>query len=329
MRRPVQWASATCTILLAAALLVVLSGCGGSSEGEGTERAAPSASEFPASNGRPLAAIARGAAKSDLVVSPAGRVVDVGTNRLAFGVFDLGGEQVNDADIALYFASGLKGKARGPFPARVDSLKTPAAFRAKTTADDPGAATSVYVVDGVNVDRAGELTMLALIRDGGELHAARLPSVVVGQFKGVPDVGDPAPEIHTPTADDVGGDLSEIDTRVPPDTMHEVDYADALGKEPIMLVLATPQFCQSRVCGPTVDIAEQVKAELGDEAAFIHMEIFNDNDPNKGLRPQVRAFGLPTEPWAFVIDQRGVIRERLEGAFGATELSEALQRVVQ
>jgi len=256
-------------------------------------------------------------------------VVDVGTNRFAFGVFDLGGEQVDDADIALYFASGLKGKAQGPFPARVDSLKTPAAFRAKTTADDPGAATSVYVVDGVEVDRPGELTMLALIRRGGELQATRLPSVVVGQFKGVPDVGDPAPEIHTPTADDVGGQLSEIDTRIPPDTMHDVDYADALGTEPIMLVLATPQFCQSRVCGPTVDIAEQVKAELGDEATFIHMEIFNDNDPNNGLRPQVNAFGLPTEPWAFVIDERGVIRERLEGAFGATELSEALQRVIQ
>ena len=72
-----------------------------------------------------------------------------------------------------------------------------------------------------------------------------------------------------------------------------------LGKEPIVLLFATPQFCQSRVCGPVVDVAEQAKHEFGDEARFIHMEIYNDNDPSKGVRPQVRAFHLPTEPWLF------------------------------
>ena len=86
-----------------------------------------------------------------------------------------------------------------------------------------------------------------------------------------------------------------------------MDYADALGKEPIMLLFATPQFCQSRVCGPVVDVAEQVQQEYGDEAAFIHMEIYNDNDPSKGVRPQVRAFHLPSEPWLFAINREGVV----------------------
>ena len=71
-----------------------------------------------------------------------------------------------------------------------------------------------------------------------------------------------------------------------------------------MLLFATPQFCQSRVCGPVVDVAEQVKQLYGDKAAFIHMEIYNDNDPSKGVRPQVRAFHLPSEPWLFAIDTR-------------------------
>ena len=86
-----------------------------------------------------------------------------------------------------------------------------------------------------------------------------------------------------------------------------MDYADALGKEPIVLLFATPQFCQSRVCGPVVDVAEQVKQEYGDKAAFIHMEIYNDNDPGKGVRPQVRAFHLPSEPWLFAINRHGVV----------------------
>jgi hypothetical protein len=263
--------------------------------------------------------------EAKLVVSPAGRVFDVGANRFAFGVFTLGGEQVDDADVALYFAEGANGPARGPFPARVDSLKTPPAFRAKTTADDPSAATSVYVVPRVKVAKRGELTMLALIRKDGRLEATRLPSVVAGQFNAVPDIGDPAPRIHTPTTDDVGR-LSEIETRIPPDSMHGTDFADAVGRDPILIVFATPQFCQSRVCGPTVDIVEQVKAKLGDRASFIHMEVFNDNDPGKGLRPQLRAYHLPSEPWAFVIDRQGRVSDRFEGAFGAEELSAAVRK---
>jgi hypothetical protein len=277
--------------------------------------------------GRSLAEIAQ-VPEADLVVSPAGQVVDVGANRIAFGVFTLGGEQVDDADIALYFASGPNGKAQGPFPARVETLKTPPAFRAKTTSEDPGAATSVYVVPRLEVKRRGELAMLALIRRGGKLEGSRPPSLVVGKFDDVLDVGDPAPRIHTPTVDEVG-DISEIETRIPPDSMHDIDFGDVLGKEPILLVFATPQFCQSRVCGPTVDIVEEVKSRIGDRAAFIHMEVFNDNDPAKGVRPQLRAFKIETEPWAFIIDRKGRIAARFEGAFGADELARAMEDAIE
>ena len=54
-----------------------------------------------------------------------------------------------------------------------------------------------------------------------------------------------------------------------------------------MLLFATPALCQSRVCGPVVDVAEQVKRDRPDDAAYIHMEIYDDNDPNKGARAQV------------------------------------------
>jgi hypothetical protein len=262
--------------------------------------------------------------EAKLVVSPAGRTVDVGANRFAFGVFTLGGDQVDDADIALYFAQGSEEPAQGPFPARVDSLQTPPAFRAKTTSEDPGAATSVYVVPRVEIKRPGELEALALIRRGGKLEGTRVPSFVVGQFAKIPDVGDPAPRIHTPTAEEVG-DISEIETRIPPDSMHETDFADVLAKKPILLIFATPQFCQSRVCGPTVDIAEEVKSRIGDQAAFIHMEVFNENDPGKGVRPQLRAFHLETEPWAFVVGRDGRIAARFEGAFAADELTRAVE----
>ncbi len=163
---------------------------------------------------------------------------------------------------------------------------------------------------------------------GDETVATLLPSVTVGEFNDVPRVGERPPKIHTPTPSDVGGDLSKITTRVPPDTQNRVDFAEALGKEPIFLLFATPQFCQSRVCGPVVDVAEQVKDQFGDKAAFIHMEIYNENDPSKNVRPQVRAFHLPSEPWLFAIDRQGVIRAEIEGAFGVDRLTKVVEDVI-
>ena len=116
-------------------------------------------------------------------------------------------------------------------------------------------------------------------------------------------MGEKAPKIDTPTVESVGGDVKQIDTRVPPGTMHDDNFADVLGKKPILLLFATPALCQTRVCGPVVDIAEQVKARTSGDTAFIHMEIYNDNELEKGFRPQVgdlqaadRAVGVRDRP---------------------------------
>jgi hypothetical protein len=330
-------------------------------------RPAPPASDFPSAKGKTLAQVlesADGSAEeAGIVVSPASMVFNTGPNRYGFGVFSTGREQITDADVALYFArvppsesavipqagekgvteaggggqpppppeslaSALDQKATGPFPAEVHSLVTDPAFRAKTTSDDPDAALSVYTTQ-IDFPKEGEWRVAALVEHEGELRATLLPSAVVGQFDQVPQAGDRPPRIHTPTAEEVGGDLASIDTRIPPSTQHEEDFADVLGKKPIVLLFATPQFCQSRVCGPVVDIAEQLKEEYGDEVAFIHMEIFNENDPAKDARPQVRAFNLPSEPWLYVIDENGVIRTAIEGAYGPEELESAIQEVAQ
>lgn len=341
---------------LALALVV---GCGGDSDSDSTadsgsveSRPAPPKSAFPATEGRSLRDVLKATdGRAEVVVSPAAQAFYTGENRFPFGVFELDRTQVPDAEVALYIAkaptpksgaqtkSGNKGSAAkateqaldapaiGPFPASIESLVTAPAFRAKTTSDDPDAATVVYSTE-VDFPKRGEWAIGAVVREGEELKGTLVGGTVVDEYGGVPRPGDTAPTIHTPTAEDVGGDLSQIDTRIPPDTQHQVDYADALGKEPIVLLFATPQFCQSRVCGPVVDVAEQAKQEYGDEAAFIHMEIFNDNDPGKDTRPQVRAFNLPTEPWLFVIGRDGKISSYLEGAFGPEALDAAVQKAV-
>ena len=132
--------------------------------------------------------------------------------------------------------------------------------------------------------------------------------------------------VHTPTVGEVSN-ISQIDTRVPPDDMHSDDLADVLGKKPVVLLFATPALCQSRVCGPVTDIAEQVKQEFGDRVAFIHQEVYNNNQINDGPRPQMTAYGLSTEPWLFAIDRTGKVSTVLQGPFSVQELEAALQKV--
>jgi hypothetical protein len=308
--------------------LLALGGCGGDDEtADEASRGAPEASAFPAADGRTLEEIAAEADSADeVVVSPAGQTFVEGRNRAAFGVFTLDREQITDADVAIYSAPGPDGEASGPYPARVESLETEPAFVAQSTSADPDAAKVVYVTE-LPLDREGEWRLLALVRRDDQLLSTRIPSIVVPARDPVPAPGELAPSVHTPTTEDVGGNLAKIDTRVPASTMHEHDLADVLGERPVVLVFATPALCQSRVCGPLVDIAEQVKRDVGDDAAFIHMEIFEDNDPNKGVREQVAAYDLQTEPWVFVIDENGRIDYRVEGALSVAELTDAVERV--
>jgi hypothetical protein len=189
-------------------------------------------------------------------------------------------------------------------------------------------------VADVPFKKPGRYEVLGMARLDDRLVAATsaMPQLVVVRPKGdvVPGPGDTPPAIHTPTVTDVAGDLGSIDTREPPlPDQHREDFADVLGKKPIVLIFATPQLCQSRVCGPVVDIALQVQADYSDEAEFIHMEIFRDNEVARGARPQVGAFRLPSEPWVFTIDRDGKVAARMEGAFSADELEAAVKQALK
>lgn len=310
----------------ACALPALLTGCGGSAA---SSRPAPPATEFPSAKGKTIEQLlaSSGAKQTKLVIAPAAQSFDLGPNRYPFGVFTAGNEQVSDADAALYFAKDSGGPVQGPLPAQVTSLETKPAYRAQTS-EAPGEAKTVYVVPKVNFDRKGPWLAIAMLKGPHGLEASRVPTPTVGQYPGIPQVGQRPPRIHTLTAADVGGDLAKIDTRIPPDQMHAVDFAEVLGKKPTVLIFATPALCQSRVCGPVVDVAQQVADEFKGKADFIHQEVYVDNQVSKGVRPQLSAFDLHTEPWTFLIDRNGVVRDRIEGAYGVSELEQAMKTIL-
>lgn len=327
-------------ILAAAALAVfplALTACGDSSSSKGSTSAAQPAAtsaDFPSPKGKSLLEIKRGLGPGP-VLAPTVSVVGTGKDRYGFALFDRARKQIAQTPVALYVERSGSRKVSGPFLARDLPLDVKPPFRSETVAKDPDAARSLYVAD-LKVKKPGDYAVLGVAKLDGRLVATDPIYLGVGTASDVPKVGDRAPSIDTPTVKSVGGDISKIDTRTPPDTMHDVNFADVLGKKPVILVFATPALCQSRVCGPVVDIAEEVKQESKGDAAFIHMEIYNNNTIAQGcldgtrlvnqcLRPQVLAYHLPTEPWAFAIDSGGKIVARLEGAFSKSELESALK----
>jgi hypothetical protein len=311
--------------VLAALLALFAAGCGDSGDdGDGATPPPAKAEDFPDPSGKTIAELRKGLGPGP-VLSPSVSLLEPGENRLGFGLFDRNRRQLVDAPAALYVEPVKGGVVRGPFPARYESLEVKPQFESEGVKADPDAATSVYVAN-VKFDKPGDYEVLGVVELDDNLVAAERVAVRVVKDGPVPEVGEAAINIHTPTEADVGGDLAQIDTRVPPGTQHEVDFADVLGQKPVVLLFATPALCQSRVCGPVVDIAEQVKASYDGDAEFIHMEIYNDNELDKGFREQVVKWNLPTEPWVFTVNGEGKVAARIEGAFSARELEDAIAK---
>jgi hypothetical protein len=318
--------------LLAAAVL--LSACGSGSTDDGGAAPAPpqppaaASADFPAATGKTL---------NQLIAKlPHGAILNVssfkgqrpGRNRLGFAIVDRANKQIDVSAVAVYTAKPDGSQLRGPFAARKESLEVDTRYRSAQTKSDLASGDTFYVADAV-YGSSGPHVAVGLVRLDGRLVVAEpVGALPVGEKNGPPNVGDPAIKVHTQTAADVGGDLSKLSTRVPPPRdMLDTDFADVLGKKPVVLLFATPALCASRTCGPVVDIAEQVRAQNGKGVTFIQQEIYQDNDPGKPYRQQVLAWRLPTEPWAFVINRRGRIAARFEGVFSVGELARAVQRV--
>ena len=315
--------------LLAAALTA---SCGGGSSDDDRPPPQPEPTakpaDFPKATGKSLTDLAAMADGQGPVLSPSVSIVHKGRNRFGFGLFDTAQKGITGAQVALYTGRRDGSRLRGPYVARSESLAVKPQFQSQTVASDPDAAKSVYVAD-LPFSRNGQQGVVAMVKlDGRLLISNGAPVDVTARGSGPPDVGDKAISVHTQTLTDVGGDATQLDTRRPvaKDLLQD-DLADVLGKRPVVLTFATPLLCQSRVCGPVVDIVEQVKATAPKGIAFIHQEVYNDNKVNHGRRPQLVAWKLLTEPWTFVIDRRGKISARFEGAFSAGELQRAVAKV--
>ena len=331
------------TITAALAALLLAAGCGGDDGGGGGDgegrRAAearstlngadkPRQQDFPRpQDGQTMQQFADSIGATGTQVAMATSTFTPGHNRVAFGVLN-DQNQIVYAPTAVYLARGPEStEIVGPYTAPADVLVTEPAFRSQQAATEEDPFAAVYEARAVDMERPGRYIVLVVSKVDGRLVAAP-GEIRVSRESDVPEVGEKAPVVETDTVAEAGS-LEQIDTREPPvREMHDRSFDDVVGEKPVALLFATPQLCQSRVCGPVVDIALQLRQQYGDRVEFIHQEVYVANDPQKGLREPLKRFSLPTEPWLFTIGTDGRVAARLEGSFGIDAFTRALDAAV-
>ena len=104
-------------------------------------------------------------------------------------------------------------------------------------------------------------------------------------------------------------------------------------------MFATPAFCQSAQCGPTLDRIKQAAAAAPDDIEFINVEPYQMEftegrlqpilDANGQLQPvpAVEQWQILSEPWVFAVDGEGIVRGSYEGIVTDSELRDMFAEI--
>ena len=243
----------------------------------------------------------------------------VGKQRIAFVLLDSRGEALEGATARVRIGrGGLESNAIAEVAARYEPLGRP------VSAGQPGDEfdlQGIYVAH-VQFDEPGRYSLL-VEPDEGRLQG--YGSVEVRERAASPAIGAKAPSSDNPTVAEAAAEA--ITTARPPDVellRHSIRESIA-GRKPFVVVFATPAFCRSRACGPTVEIVDTVRRRIGPSTRFIHVEVYEGNDPRRGYNRWMKQWKLPTEPWIFVVDPEGTIRAKFEGIASVGELERAVR----
>ena len=209
-----------------------------------------------------------------------------GQNRLAFGMIDKQGRFVY-GPTASTSRRTPGAPAKGPYAAPADVLLTQGRYRSKQAATEAGPVRRRLRGPGA-VRQARQVV-------GAGRHQGRRQAVAApGRSRWSSQAQDHDPRRRRARAAErpdrharLGEGRHRLDRHAPAAAARHARASrstDVVGKKPVALLFATPQLCQSRVCGPVTDVAAQMKAKYGNRMEFIHQEVYEDNDPNKGLR---------------------------------------------
>ena len=140
--------------------------------------------------------------------------------------------------------------------------------------------------------------------------------------------------MRTPSPGDTAG-LEQVCTRSEgPCPWHDTSLDVALTENrPMAVLVATPAFCQTAVCGPVLDVLLRAQKDVGDRIRFVHLEVYATKPTGPEisktpLAPAVKAFGLQSEPVLFTVRPDGTVQDRIDGLYGTSEAVKALKALL-
>jgi hypothetical protein len=233
-------------------------------------------------------------------------------------------------------------------PERTASIALYNLGRDGETPTETGIGTFVWGIDNVRGFYVADVTFpeagswgiqFTTALAGGTPETIRM-TFDVATSSAVVRVGQKAPSTDTPTGASVSGDLAKISTDATPDpTFYKTSVKDALAAhEPFVLIFATPKFCTSAQCGPTLDRIKPL-AKTFPTVDFIHVEPYQLTFKDGSLQPVLDAhgdlqsipavleWGILSEPWVFVVDRTGTVTASFEGVVSVDEITAAAKAV--
>jgi hypothetical protein len=292
-------------VLLAAALSVA--GCGGGGTGNGTDTAVQWTLGAELERPGPDVALVQGTA--DYAAGPI---------RTTFLVIDSKSRAIESPKARVWVGPSLDKPPLVTTEATLDSIGIPGESESAA-----GGVSKIYVAH-FSLPKPGKYVMVAE-PDGAKIQG--MANLQVARHPQAPAVGAEAIPSRTPTLGSTHGNVGALTTADPPDlALLRYSVADSIKAHvPFVLVFATPKFCQSRTCGPEVDVVQAVQKEFaGSPIRFIHVEIYKDNNPAQGYNRWVGEWRLPSEPWVFLVGRDGKIKQRFEGSVSVAELTAAV-----
>ncbi len=241
-----------------------------------------------------------------------------GALRISFLVLSQHARPIERPRARFWVARDLSAKPFEQTTASLESIGVPGASA------DEGGVSALYVAH-VRVPSSGRYWVLAR-PERATIGAAA--TISVHDEPASPAIGSRAYASDTPTLASAHGRLALLTTRTPPDRgLLRYSIAGSLAaRTPFVVTFATPRFCTSRTCGPVVDVVDAARRTFERRGIhFIHVEIYEDNDPAKHENRWVRQWRLPTEPWTFLVGRDGRIKAKFEGSVSLRELSAAVR----
>jgi hypothetical protein len=181
-----------------------------------------------------------------------------------------------------------------------------------------------------NFDTAGPWGLELVVQRPGQDPMTLRTSVEVKERANAPKIGDAAPKSETPTGDEVS-DLTTITSDPDPDPrLYELSVAEAVTSgKPSLIMFATPGYCSTAVCGPSIEVLGRLKDKFGEQVNAVHVEVYQlPYDQGKTV-PAMQEWGLQSEPWLFLVAKDGTIAGRYEGGITYQELEPAVATLVQ